>query len=512
MSGAMSADLQFPHEAPFLGYSLVVIASLACLVTLAPKPNIIYILADDLGYSEVGAYGQKVIQTPNIDRMAAEGMRFTDHYSGSPVCAPARSTFLEGKSTRTNTVRENKEFGDFTATGTEGQFPLGKGTKTLAWSLKSAGYVTGAIGKWGLGGPGSTGEPNKQGFDYFFGYLCQRQAHNYYPDHLWENDQRYALDNPTFNAHQQLPKNVDPSDPASYDRYSGREYSNDVMRDKALEFIDKNKSRPFFLYVPFTIPHVSLQVPNDSMQPYLGGLAEKPYIGGNGYLPNQHPYSTYAGMISRLDGYVGEILNKLKTAGIDENTLVVFTSDNGPTWVSGITPDVFDSAHGLRGRKAQLWEGGIRVPFIARWPGKVKAGSVSRLPSVMYDMFPSFAELAGVQLPDGVEGISIVPTLLANGKQTQHNYMYWEFFPHDWGQAVRIGDFKAIRFLNPKNKNARHVFVYNLEKDLGETTDISANHPEIVQKAIQIMGSRQNSVYEPWNKPFASITVNGGNP
>lgn len=483
------------------------LAVAACLAAIAPKPNIIYILADDLGYGELGCYGQKVIQTPNIDQMAREGMKFTDHYSGSPVCAPARSTFLEGKSTRTNTIRENKEFGDFTATGTEGQFPLGRGTKTLAWAMKNAGYATGAVGKWGLGGPDSTGQPNKQGFDYYFGYLCQRQAHNYYPDHLWENEAKYPLNNPTFNAHQQFPKNADPNDPASFDRYRGQVYSNDVMRDKALDFIDKNKGGPFFLYVPFTIPHVSLQVPGDSETPYLGKLDEKPYLGDKGYLPNQHPLSAYAGMISRLDGYVGQILQKLKSDGIDDNTLVIFTSDNGPTWVSGITPDIFDSTHGLRGRKAQLWEGGIRVPFVARWPGRISPGSVSHVPSVMYDMFPTFASLAGASVPDGIEGISLVPALTGQGETAKRDYIYWEFFPHDWGQAVRIGNLKAIRFLNPKSKDAGHMFVYDLARDPGETADVASRHPDFVKRAVSIMASRRDSPYEPWNKPYVSVTT-----
>ena len=478
----------------------------ATLLLQPQRPNIIYILADDLGYGEVGAYGQTTIQTPNIDQLAAEGMRFTDHYSGSPVCAPARSTFLEGKSTRTCTIRENKEFGDFSATGKEGQFPLGKGTKTLAWAIKDAGYVTGAIGKWGLGGPDSFGAPNKQGFDYFYGFNCQRQAHNYYPDHLWENDKIVKLDNPTFNAHQQLPKTADPNDPASYRPYQGKEFSNDLMRDKALNFIDTNKSKPFFLYLPFTIPHVALQVPDDALTPYLGKLKEQPYLGNRGYLPNQYPLSTYAAMISRLDSYVGQIISKLKSENLDENTLIVFTSDNGPTWISGITPDLFNSSGNLRGRKAELWEGGIRVPFIARWPGKIKPNSISHHPSVMYDMFPTFTQLAGAKNPSDLEGISIAPTLLGKGKQFTHESIYWEFFPHDHGQAVRMGNYKALRFLNPKNKDAGHTFIYNLKTDPTESKDISGKHPDLVKRAEAIMATREDSPYEPWNKPYASIT------
>lgn len=483
------------------------IASLACLLTIAtPKPNIIYILADDLGYGELGCYGQTKIKTPNIDQLAKEGMKFTQHYSGSPVCAPARSTFLEGKSTRTNQIRENWEEGDFTATGKEGQYPLVKNTQTLALALKKAGYSTGAIGKWGLGGPDSSGAPNKQGFDYFFGYNCQRQSHNFYPNHLWENDKIVPLNNPTFNAHQKFPEGKDINDPKNYEQYKGKEYSNDLMRDKALDFIDKNKAKSFFLYLPFTIPHVSLQVPDSALSQYLGKIDEKPYLGNSGYLPNQHPQSTYAAMISQLDRYVGQVMAKLKANKIDKNTLVVFTSDNGPTWVSGITPDLFNSSAGLRGRKAQLFEGGIRVPFIARWPGKIKPNTTSDLPCVMYDMFPTFTELAKAENPKSIEGISITPTLFGTKKQPLHDYIYWEFFPHDAGQAVRIGDYKAIRFLNPRYSDVNHTFIYNLKTDPIETKDISSLKPDIAKKAETIMATRKNSSHEPWNRPYQMIT------
>jgi arylsulfatase A len=483
------------------------LASLACLLSIAaPKPNIIYILADDLGYGELGCYGQTKIKTPNIDQLAKEGMRFTQHYSGSPVCAPARSTFLEGKSTRTNIVRENWEEGDFTPSGKEGQFPLPTGLQTIPVQLKKVGYVTGVIGKWGLGGPDSTGAPNKQGFDYFYGYNCQRQAHNYYPNHLWENDKIVSLNNPTFNAHQKLPEGADPNDPKNYEQYKGKEFSNDLMQEKALSFIEKNKANPFFLYLPFTIPHVSLQVPDEALSQYLGKFDEKPYLGTAGYLPNQHPMSTYAAMISQLDRYVGQVIAKLKSSGIDKNTLVIFTSDNGPTWVSGITPDLFDSSAGLRGRKAQLYEGGIRVPFIARWPGKIRPNSTSDLPSVMYDMFPTFTELAQTDNPKSIEGISITPTLFGDKKQRLHDYIYWEFYPHDAGQAIRIGDYKAIRFLNPKSKEAGHTFIYNLKTDPDETNDVSDQHQNLVKKAEAIMTTRKNSPHEPWNKPYESIT------
>lgn len=476
--------------------------------TLAPihapqsqKPNVIYILADDLGYGELGCYGQKDIKTPNIDRLAAEGMKFTQHYSGSPVCAPTRCTIMTGKSTRTNWVRENWEAGDFTPDGKEGQDPLPANTFTIGKLMQNAGYVTAAIGKWGLGGPDSTGIPNNQGFDYYFGYLCQRQAHNYYPTHLWENTNYYPLNNPKYNAHQQFPLGLDAFDPANYLQYSGKQYSNDVMTNKALNFIDQNKSKPFFLYLAYTIPHLSLQVPEDSVDPYLGKFLESPYLGKQGYLPNMHPKSAYAGMISRLDRYVGQVLAMLKRDGLDQNTLVVFTSDNGPSWVGGVDPSYFNSTKGLRGRKAQLWEGGIRVPMLARWPGKIQPGTQSNLISAQWDTMATLSQLTGSKIQGETESVSYLPTLLGENSQAHHKWLYWEFVSHRAGQAVRIGDFKAIKFnRGPKDaKDIGHVYVYDLKIDPAEMADVSANHPEIVSQAEKIMASRMPAHLKQWN-------------
>lgn len=467
----------------------------------AIKPNVVYIYADDLGFGELGCYGQKLIRTPNIDRMAKNGIRFTQHYSSSPVCAPARGSLLTGLSTRTSHVRENREFGDFSPDGVEGQEPLPDGTFTIGTMFQKAGYRTAAIGKWGLGGPSSSGRPLNQGFDYFFGYNCQRQAHNFYPTHLWENDTKVELDNPKFAAHQKFPEDADPSDPASYARYKGLEYSQDLLTGKAKDFIRDNSGRPFFLYLPYTIPHASLQVPDQDLSAYDGVFQESPYLGNQGYLPHIRPKSAYAAMITRLDRYVGEILATLKDRGLERNTLVMFSSDNGPTWVSGINPGDFGSTAGLRGRKAQLFEGGIRVPMIAYWPGKIKPSQVSSHVSVQYDLMATCSELIGEPIEGQTEGVSFLPTLLGHRRQTEHPFLYWEFMAHRAGQAVRMGDWKAIRFnRGPEDaKDTGRIALYNLHNDPYESNDVSKDHPDQVRRASRIFATRVPSHYAPWN-------------
>ncbi|MFA9453552.1 MAG: sulfatase-like hydrolase/transferase, partial [Candidatus Aminicenantaceae bacterium] len=304
------------------------------------RPNIIYILADDLGYNELGCYGQKKIRTPSLDRMASEGMRFTQHYAGSPVCAPSRCTLLTGKHTGHAYIRDNDEMperGDvWNDPSIEGQRPLPDGTHTIGTALKSSGYVTGAIGKWGLGGPEDSGHPNRQGFDHWYGYLCQREAHNYYPPHLWRNESKHELGgNPRFKAHQRLPEDADPHDPAAYARYSGRDYSPDLMLSEALEFIRTHQTIPFFLYIAHTVPHLALQVPEDSLEEYAGSFPEEPYLGDRGYLPHPTPRAAYAAMITRMDRDIGRILALLQELGLEKDTLVLFSSDNGPTYTGG---------------------------------------------------------------------------------------------------------------------------------------------------------------------------------
>lgn len=463
------------------------------------RPNIVFILADDLGYNELGCYGQTKIRTPNIDRLAAEGKKFTQHYSGSPVCAPSRCTLLTGKHTGHAYIRGNdemKERGDvWNDPNIEGQRPLLPGTITIGTILQKAGYKTGAIGKWGLGGPDDTGHPNKQGFDHFYGYLCQRVAHNYYPTHLWRNGEKDILEGNTFfSAHQKFPKDKDAEDMSSYEPYKGEQYSLDLMAEEALKFIRENKDNPFFLYLPFTIPHVALQVPEDSLQEYEGQFPETRYLGEKGYLPHSAPRAAYAAMITRMDRKIGRIMDLLKELGLDENTLVIFSSDNGPTYAGGVDYEFFNSAGNLRGLKGSVYEGGIRVPMIARWHGKIKAGIVSDHVSAFWDFLPTFTELLGLNTPENIDGISILPTLLGKPeKQEKHEYLYWEHVKKM--QAVRMGDWKAVR-LNPGDK----IQLFNLAEDIAEKNDVAEKHPDLIAKISDIfITGRTKSEHFPIN-------------
>jgi arylsulfatase A len=443
------------------------------------RPNIIYVLADDLGYAEVGCYGQRKIRTPNIDRLAAEGIRFTNHYSGSPVCAPSRCSLFTGLHTGHAYIRDNDEMesrGDVWHDLTlEGQRPLEAGTVTSAAVLKKAGYATGLVGKWGLGGPASTGEPNRMGFDHFFGYLCQRVAHNYYPPYLWRNRDKVTLDNTYFYPHQKLPDGADPLDVKSYRAYSGKQYAPDLMAEDALGFIRRNRERPFFLNLTFTIPHAALQVPEDSLAEYLGVLPDTPYRGEKGYLPHRAPHAAYAAMITRFDGYIGRVMALVRELRLDNDTVVMFASDNGPTFNGGTDSVFFESAGGLRGLKQDVYEGGIRVPFIARWPGHIPAGRISSLPCAFWDVLPTLADLGGATTPTGLDGVSLVPTLEGRpDAQQSRPYLYWEFSGH---QAVRLGDWKAVRL-----RNAGAMELYDLAADPGERANVASAHPDVVSR------------------------------
>jgi arylsulfatase len=466
------------------------------------KPNIVYILADDLGYAEVGCYGQKKIRTPHIDALAAAGMRFTQHYSGSPVCAPSRCVLLTGKHTGHSYIRDNDEMGDrgdvWHDPRLEGQRPLPPGTATIGTMLKRIGYATGAIGKWGLGGPGSTGEPNRQGFDHFYGYLCQRVAHNYYPTHLWRNGEKHVLEgNPYFFPHQKLPADKDPHDPASYAPYRGAQYSVDLMAREALRFIRRHRDRPFFLYLPFPVPHVSLQVPDDSLREYEGAFPETPYKGEKGYLPHPRPRAAYAAMVTRMDRHIGRIMALLKELDLDEKTVVFFSSDNGPTFNGGTDSAFFESAGPLRGLKCELYEGGIRVPMIARWPGRIGAGTTTDHVSAFWDVLPSIAEITGAAPPDGIDGISFLPTLLGSGTQRDHEYLYWEYHGRP-GQAVRMGRWKGLR-LNARKDPDGPVALYDLVADVGERNDVAQTHPSVADKIKRCMDLRTPSPFPRWN-------------
>lgn len=466
-------------------------------------PNVVLILADDLGYAELGSYGQEKIRTPRLDRLAAEGMRFTQFYSGSPVCAPSRATLMTGLHTGHSPVRGNLRIGYPLEDGRteEGNAPLPAGTQTIATMLQARGYATAAVGKWGLGGPGSTGLPVQHGFDLFYGYLDQRHAHNFYPAYLWTGTAQGmrwdSLRNRPFPAHQAL--EGDPDDPASYERFKGTDYAPDLATAHALEFIRSHRHRPFFLYVATPLPHVALQVPDEELERY--SFPETPYTGDDGYLPHPRPRAAYAGMISRMDRNVGEILDLLSELGLEENTLVIFTSDNGTTYNGGVDPVFFNSVGPLRGLKNSVYEGGIRVPMIARWPGRIDPGSITDHVGANWDLLPTLAELAGTATPRGIDGISFLQILLGRASgQKEHAYLYWENHgPCEGQQAVRAGRWKAVRSgVHAERPGA--IELYDLSVDVGETRDVAAEHPEVVRRLELVMReAHEPSPVARWN-------------
>jgi len=475
------------------------------------KPNIIYILADDLGYGELGVYGQKKIETPNIDALAKEGMLFTQHYSGAPVCAPARATLLTGKHLGHSFIRGNDEWNTRGEKGDvwnykkvvkdstlEGQRPFPTGTKTFASLLQSAGYKTAMIGKWGLGAPQTESIPTKMGFDYFFGYNCQRQAHTYNPVHLYENDIRYHLtENDTIAPSTKLYEGEDPYDLKSYKKYDQPEYSPKISFEKLISFVDKTDNDPFFLYWASPIPHAPLQAPKKWVDYYVNKFGdEEPYTAiykkGNpngGYFPCRYPHATYAAMISYLDENVGKLVAHLKKIGKYENTIIIFTSDNGPTYNGGTDSPWFDSAGPFRseyGRgKGFLYEGGIRVPMIASWPGKIKTGTTTDHISAFWDVMPTLFDIAGIKKPKDIDGISFFNVMTSNNKQKEHEYLYWEYPEYNGQVAVRMGKWKIL--WKEIKKGNKKVELYNLEDDLAEQNDIAAEHPEIVEKLYEII-------------------------
>ena len=443
-------------------------------------PNIVYILADDLGYRELGCYGQEKIRTPRLDRLAAEGMRFTQHYSGAPVCASSRCVLMTGLHCGHSLVRNNWENGGWGETEPEGQYPLPTGTLTMARMLQDAGYATGVFGKWGLGGPGTTGTPENQGFDTSVTVLCQRKAHNFYPNHLWKNGEKLLLEgNGWFKAHQKIAEPL-ATDDDYYREYLGQVYSPDVFLGEALDFIDGAHAgaKPFFLYYPSPIPHVALQVPVEDLDQYPQGWDQEPYLGGS-YLPHPRPRAAYAAMITHLDKEVGSILDRLEELGIADNTIVMFSSDNGTTWAGGVDHQFFESTSGLSGLKGSVLEGGIRVPLIARWPGKIAAGSNSDFPSSFPDMMPTVADLAGIPLDRPSDGESLLPLLEGEQRQRKTD-LYWE---HGDQQALRHGDWKLVRRrMGKKNPETR---LFNLATDAGEKNDLSRDQPDVLQMMIE---------------------------
>ena len=428
-------------------------------------------MADDLGYGDIGVYGQTLFETPNLDRLAKGGMQFLQHYSGSTVCAPSRSALMTGQHTGHTFIRGNLEMG-FTLKN-EGQYPLAKEELTIAEVLKEAGYRTAAFGKWGLGYPASEGDPNFQGFDQFYGYNCQRVAHNYYPSHLWDN---------------QIKENLNGNDGAT-----AQTYAPELIHQKALSFLEENKDAPFFMFYPSVIPHAELVAPEEYIAKYRGQfLPEKEYKGKKGsysvggYNSQKESHAAFAAMINILDDQVGEILDKVNELGIAKNTLIIFTSDNGPHNEGGADPDFFNSNGPLKGYKRDLYEGGIRVPMMAYWPSKIRPGTTSNHPSAFWDFFPTAIEIAGVEKRfDGIDGVSFLPTLMGK-EQKIHPYLYWEFLERGGRQAVRMDQWKGIRLNMAKNGNAP-IELYRLTDDIGEENNLAEQYPEIVKKMDSIM-------------------------
>ncbi len=448
------------------------------------KPNVVFIMADDLGYGDIGAYGQKLIRTPNIDALAKNGIKFTQFYAGTSVCAPSRASLMTGQHTGHTPIRGNKEVMP------EGQFPLNASAYTIGELFKDAGYVTGNFGKWGLGFVGTEGDPNKQGFAQFFGYNCQRQSHDYYPDHLWDNRTRVEL--PNTLTYSEI-------------------YAPDIIQNRALDFLETNKKRPFFAFMSFTLPHAGLELPeNDKLFLEYRNIFKEPAkdvksikTEQSRYKGQRYPHAAYAAMVTRLDDYVGQITDKLKKLGIEKNTLIIFTSDNGPHAEGGNDPVFFNSNSGFRGIKRDLYEGGIRVPMLMSWPAVIKKGRVSDYIGALWDFMPTFAELTDKPRPQNIDGISILPVLKGRGTQQKHDYLYWEFHENGGRQAVRMGKWKGVK-LNAKTNFDSPVELYDLENDPAESRNIAAANPGITKKITAIMKDArvENSDY-----PFAPKAV-----
>ena len=465
------------------GAGLLFLVPDVIMASAQTRPNIIYILADDLGYGDPGCYGQKKFSTPNIDRLAEEGIRFTQHYAGCTVCAPSRSSLMTGLHTGHTPIRGNREIVP------EGQQPIPEGFVTLGELMKKAGYNTGAFGKWGLGAPGTPGDPNNRGFDEFFGFNCQRLAHNYYPYYLWHNHEKIILEGNQGKGREQ--------------------YAPRLIHQKALEFIRKNNpastGKPFFVYYPTTIPHAELFAPEKFITPFrnkflpekkFSGVDDGPQykLGPYGSQPEAH--AAFAGMVTCLDDQVGELISLLKELNLDRNTLVIFSSDNGPHLEGGADPDYFNSNGPFRGYKRDVYEGGIREPMIAWWPGTITGGRTTDLLSAFWDVMPTLLDLAGVVPPAGIDGISMLPTLLGKSTQKKHDYLYWEFHEQKGKQAVRAGKWKAVR-LNLADKDNCTTELYDLEKDPGEEKNLAGQYPSIVKKMTGIMNAahKPNDVF-----------------
>jgi arylsulfatase A-like enzyme len=447
-------------------YLITVVVALAAITGVAGqspidgvRPNILLIQADDLGFGDLSVYGQTHFQTPALDRLAREGVRFTQYYSGSTVCAPSRAALLTGKHTGHGWIRGNGAL-------PEGDTPLPSDQVTIAEVLKAGGYRTAVVGKWGLGQPGTPGMPDKQGFEHAFGFLDHRHAHRQFTDHLYRNGQRVAAD-------------------------LEKEYVGDLFTKETIELIERQDSRPFFIYLNYPVPHAELRAPEEAIAAYRGKFAETPFVNPKadaaasgarpdtpslGYRSQPSPRAAFAAMITRMDRDIGRLVELLKARGLDDRTLILFTSDNGPHREGGADPAFFNSSGGLRGIKRDLYEGGIRVPMIARWTGRIPAGRVSAVPWAHWDLLPTLAALAGGKSPAGLDGLSMTRTLLDQPQQG-HAFMYWEFHERGFQQAVRMGEWKALRL-----KPGEPLELYHLERDPAEKQNVAAANPDVVAK------------------------------
>ena len=434
-------------------------------------PNIIFILADDLGIGDLGCYGQKDIKTPAIDSMAKQGMIFNRHYSGSTVSAPSRCVLMTGKHTGHSYIRGNK--GVKASDGRSYDYPLADNEITVAEILKSHGYATACIGKWGLGGPESEGHPNNQGFDYFFGYLGQGNAHRYYPEFLFENGEKIFLNR--------------------------KVYSHDLIMSKALDFVNKSADKPFFLYLTPTIPHADLDVPE--LGEYDGKFKETPYINksknGGGYKTQMKPRATYAAMVSRLDSDIARLIKVLKEKNIYDNTLIIFTSDNGVHAEGGHDPEFFNSNSIYRGIKRDLYEGGIHTPFIALWSSRIKAGSSTDHIATFWDFLPTVCDIIGINPPENTDGISYLPTLSGTGSQPKHDMLYYEFHEKGGKRAIVKDGWKLVE-LNSKNPKKAYYELYNLDNDIKEKHNLISENMRLARKLKRIMDN-ERTTNEKWD-------------
>lgn len=444
---------------------LLFVVTLSAVTAQTKKPNIIFIFADDLGYGELGCYGQQKIETPNLDALAAKGKKFVQFYSGTSVCAPSRASLMTGLHTGHTPIRGNKQFAP------EGQTPLPASTKTFANYLQQNGYATATFGKWGMGFNQNSGDPNKKGFDLFYGYNDQSLAHDFFPPYLWNNHNK-----------------VDLSINKQYDSV----YSAALIHQQALQYINKQSNKPFFLYLSYTLPHGDVIGPHDSLYNYYKQkFNEQPLTGAalktrpHNMWPEPYPHAQFAAMVGRLDLYVGEIVKAIEAKGLAENTLIIFSSDNGPHRENGGDPEFFNSNGIYRGIKRDLYEGGMRVPFIAYWPNKIKPAVVQK-PFALWDMYPTFLELAKIPVSEKIDGLSFVPTLLNKGKQKQHDYFYWEFHENNGRQAVLWGKWKGVR-LNVNKDDDAPVELYDLSIDPSEQNNLAANYPAVVERIKQLM-------------------------